>query len=453
MPRVAIACCLGVMLLASTSRAQPAPATQPAGDSVGQELRTEAQRHLDRGRRLFDDGDFVAAAVEFSQAAEQLATIARGPDGTVIDQDADRRRRRALTYAATAYAQADMPVESLDTFVQLRTEYASQMTPTEQADVDDAIRRMKERIGQLEVAGLPDGADVRLDNRAAPKELGHVQIRVAAGPHTLDVTVPDKKPFTTSFTVVPGAVAHIDVKLAPLDAPARVRIEVSVEPAEVWIDGAKKGQAPLEFDSDAGTHKYEVRSESYQTQEGEYTTRAGGSTMVHVAMAPERSPIGLSIEPYFGMQVVNRDDTPLDRISIATGLRLYHQTLRFAGIQFGIQFEAQTREIDRYSFGPILNWCPDRFSWSGGEGQTKKKKARGRWCPLALSTLKTIGGEVGPFTGGENDLRLGTGVEMDFGVLFFRFAGGVGLAEYKRNVLNKLVAGISFFEFSVGMNL
>jgi hypothetical protein len=222
-----------------------------------------------------------------------------------------------------------------------------------------------------------------------------------------------------------------------------VRIESSIEPSAVEVDGKQIGPAPVELDATPGAHSYKVTSPGYLVQEGSFDAQPGDKLHVRVAMAPARSPLGLRIEPYFSGHVVNLADSPLGRFSIGTGVRLFHQTIRFAGIQAGMQFEVQSRELNRFAFGPVFHWCPDRF----------KSKRGAAWCPLNLGALKTSGGEVGPFTGGENSLRLATAGEMRFDVLFFRFAAGIGMEEYKRNALVSLSGGVTFFEVSVGMDL
>jgi hypothetical protein len=94
-----------------------------------------------------------------------------------------------------------------------------------------------------------------------------------------------------------------------------------------------------------------------------------------------------------------------------------------------------------------MDWCPDRFTFG------TMKESRGQWCPVNLGVLKTIGGEIGPFTGGENALRVSTGVEMRFTPIVFRIAAGIGTEQYKRSAIVSLSAGITFAEFSVGFDL
>src|SRR5262245_41375012 len=89
---------LWVTLVRAEARADEVP---PAPESV------EAQAHADRGKRLLAENDFVAAAAEFEEAERFFASLARAPDGSVRDRDADERRRHALAAAAAAWSLAD----------------------------------------------------------------------------------------------------------------------------------------------------------------------------------------------------------------------------------------------------------------------------------------------------------------------------------------------------------
>lgn len=416
-------------------------------EAVGDDLRAEAQAHYDRGRRFFGDGDFMAAAVEFRQAEVLLAPVAVNPDGAVKDRDAWWSRRRALSNEATSYSQANLPVEALDAFVTLREQYGGELPVPDIQRIDEAIVKLRERIGTVELHGLPRDASGRIDGRGVPPEAGLKPFRVAAGEHVLLVEGKPYKPFETHFAVVAGAPLVIDIAMVSSDAPARIRIESTVEPAEVAIDDVKRGTAPVELEIAPGTHRYQVTSEQYRPMEGSFTATPGERSVVRVALVPRRNPLGLRIESYFGGYFTNRDDTPLGRVALGFGLRFFHSALRYAGVEFGVDYAGYTRELNRFSFGTVVQWCPDLFSFERIKGR------RGQWCPVNFSALRPTGGKVGPFTGGDYALRLSTGLEARFDPLVFRLAGGVGMEEYKRSLLVKRAAFVTYLEFGIGLDL
>src|SRR5438552_12782419 len=123
----------------------------------------EAKANYDQAKQFFEDGDYVAAAVMFEQAQQRYARVEKG------DPEAHKRRRAALSNEATSYSQANLPIEAVSAFSRLRDAFAADMTEGERAQIDDAIKKLAAQIGTVHLGGIPDGADVRVDGRAAQK--------------------------------------------------------------------------------------------------------------------------------------------------------------------------------------------------------------------------------------------------------------------------------------------
>jgi hypothetical protein len=439
---VVVAIVASAVLAAQTTRAKDV-----GPEVIGDDLRAEAQAHRDRGKQFFADGDFMAAAVEFHEAGVLLAPVAVNPDGTVKDRDAHELRRYAIADEATAYSQANLPVEALDAFVTLRDRYGGELPVLDRQNVDEAIVKLRARIGTIELRGLPRDVSARIDGRAVPPEAGTQPFRIAAGEHVLLAEGHAYKPFEDHFTVVAGAPAVVDVKLVPSDTPARIRIESTIEPAEITIDGVKRGPAPVELEIAPGAHDYLVTSEQHRPMEGSFTATPGERSVVKVSLIPRRNPLGLRLESYSGAYLSNRDDTPLGKFAVGFGLRFFHEALRYAGVELGLDYAQYTRDLDRFSFGTVLQWCPDRFRFRATQDR------RAQWCPINVGALLTIGGKIGPFTGGDRATRLSTGFELRFEPMVFRLAGGIGTEPYKRSAIVDLSVGVTYLEFSVGFDL
>ncbi len=441
---------------APAAQAADAPADAAPAPAPSLEERVEAQAHLDRGKQLFGEADFVAAALEFEQAERYFATLARAPDGSVRDADADARRRRALRFAASAWSEADQPVEALDAFARLRADYAAELAGKDLEEIDATMVRLGKRIGSVLVTGLPVAASLRIDSRAVAAASAAQPIRLAAGQHVVEVELAGHDPFWKRFTVLAARTVEVAVVLAPSTQKARVRVEANVESATVTFDGKPMGNVPVDVEAEPGVHHYRVASAAYLSAEGSLEVHAGEAAMVRAALAPARPPLGLRVEPYFGFHAVNLSGSPLGDSSQAFGVRLFHRGLSYAGVAAGLDLEAQTRALNRFALGPVLHWCPTFLRWQNGDGTGAGGKARrsgAGWCPANLGVLATFGDQVGPFSSGRYSLRMSTAFEMDLGVLFLRFGGGLALEQYQRNDTRQLTGGVTFGEVSLGMNL
>lgn len=446
----------------------PAPASQPADQRdvmVGADDRyREAFEHYDRGRRFFADEDFVAAAVEFRQSYHLFALIARDDSGGIADPQARDYSRRALSNQATSFAQADMPVDAYDAFALLRSEFGAELDPEFRLAVDDALAKLEQRIGTATIRGWPEGAVVRLDGRLYGADELASPLRLAAGQHAVDVRAEGFKPFTRSFAVV-GKRAHtVDVEMQPSEELARVRVEVSVQPSRVWIDGESRGSAPLEVSLPPGEHTFKVVSESYMDHTGKFTARPGEDHVLTVGMVPRRAPLGFGIVGGFRMIYNLRGDTPFNqptlsedddfsegfRAAFGGALRLYWSKIRFQGLNVAVELAYVERPLNKFGVGLGVDWCPDRFLV---ENPTQPGMGV-HWCPVTLGFVKNLGGgEVRQFTGGENTVRWGTQLLLNLKSFKVIIGGGYALETYRRSALVNLSLGTVFIEMGFGLDL
>src|SRR4051812_28290419 len=99
--------------------------------------REEGMHLYGQATKMFEDQDFIAAAVTFGQAAQLLARVDRDPSGTVIDTDAHSFRNAALSNRATAYSRAQLFVEAAATFRELRDQFGKELAEKDRAEIDD----------------------------------------------------------------------------------------------------------------------------------------------------------------------------------------------------------------------------------------------------------------------------------------------------------------------------
>jgi hypothetical protein len=446
-----------LLLLGGPARADPPPSSSQA--LVGSDDRfREAFAHYDRGQGFFKREDFIAAALEFSQAHELFATVSREAAGTPAEAQAQAWDRTSLTDAATSYSRADAPVEAYDAFAQLKATFGAQMSATDLAAVDAGLERLAGRMGTLVVHGVPSDAELRVDGILVPGATKG-PVRVAAGDHPMEVRGERYKTFARVVTVAPKQGAIVDVQMEKSDVVARLRMEASVAPASVKIDDTAAQPLPLERALSPGKHAYVVASEGYRPETGEFEVEPGERTLVRVDLIPKRTPLGLSIEAYFLFDALIRTDTPLNTnvhagedystgspLSLGGGLRVFYQFSRFRALRLGVEINAVDRPIDAASFGTVVEFCPDATTWG-------TDRSAG-WCPVTgAALLNVVPGQVNNFEGGEYSLRLGTKMERHFGELAFDFGAGLWLDTYKRSFLTSLDVASVYITAGVGFDL
>ena len=416
-----------------------------AQSAVGDDVRTEAKAHYDRGKQFFSDGDFVAAAVEFGQAAQLYSDVASNPDGTIRDPDANQLRRRALSNEATSYSQADLPVEALDAFALLRDQYASELSPDELAQIDQAIGKLRDRISTVTLVGVPKGAEVRVDGRVAPPEALTTGFRIGAGEHAVEVHAETFKPYASRFTVAGHQKLEVPIKLETSNLPARVRFESSVQPSRIELDGKPIGSAPLEIVATPGKHSYKVTSESYRDNEGTFEAVPGERAVVNVGMVPRRSPNGTRYEPFISMHIPLSTSPVEDSVSFGSGVRVFLSMLRYRNIRLGFSIEQINRTLNSVTPGFVIEWCPDSLGHVGPFAI----------CPVNLSALNGYGGGVGVFSsGGANASgRAGPAIEIRGDTLFVRVEVGLGFEKYTSTTDPSLTLGEIYSGVAVGVDL
>jgi hypothetical protein len=441
----------GVILVVLLILGVTAHAEEPTPSGVLRATpREQALRLYAQATKMFADEDWIAAAVTFGQAQTILSRIDRDATGLVVDKEAHSYRSAALSNKATSYARAELFVEAYNAFVERRAQFAAELTKVEREEVDDAITRMAERIGSVKLTGLPEGVEleIRFDGRLERRDLKQ-PLRMSEGDHSIDIKAEGFKPFVDEITVVRQQELALPIKLAPLETPARMRIESSVERSQVEIDGTARGLAPVEVSLAPGKHRVVVRSESYLTQTSDVELRPAERAIVRVGLVRARAPLGLRITPAFRASFPLRTDTPFGSFDSAIALQLYHDALRIRTLRFGLDFEYHPRDLNTVGLGFVGTWCPDRFA--GG------KLA---WCPATAAVHYVFGDRDDVFKSGEASALLLTALELRRGAGFARLAAGVAIEDYRRTFPESsgigdliLVLWSSMAEISIGLDL
>lgn len=441
--RVSVLVAILIVLRAGAAIADPAVLAQTPRDQ-GMKLYTQATK-------MFDDSDFIAAAVTFGQAAQLLSRVDRDDKGVVIDKDAHSYRNAALSNKATAYSRAGLYVEASAAFAELRDQFASELADKDKAEIADAITHIEERIGTVVLKGLPDeGLEVRFDGRLERRPLDK-PLRMSEGAHSLEVKATGFKPYVEELAVQGQQELVHEVKPVPLDTPAKLRIESTVDRTSVEIDGKPSGTAPVELTVKPGTHHVRVSSESYVTQDSDVIVKPGERAIVRTGMVRARAPLGLRIETEFLPMLAGRPDTPFGTFQPGFGLSMFHDLLRIRTLRFGVQVVYVPRTLNSVATGMIGTWCPDRTAW--------KPIA---WCPVNATASYVFGGDEGDFLSGQARGRGFTAFEWRRGSGFVRAGIGLVLEDYQKQLYAApgvksyeayLFLWSASYELSVGLDL
>lgn len=418
---------------------------------LAQTPREQGMKLYSQATKMFEDQDFIAAAVTFGQAAQLLSRVDRDDKGAVIDKDAHSFRSAALSNKATAYSRAGLYVEASAAFTELRDQFAAELAEREKNEITDAIARIEERIGTVLLKGLPDeDLEVRFDGRFERRPLDK-PLRMSEGAHSLELKATGYKPYVAEVEVTGNHEVVLELKPLPLATPAKLRIESTVDRTSVVIDGKPSGMAPVELSVKPGTHRVSVSAESYVAQDSEVTVKPGERAILRSGLIRARAPLGLRIQPEFLATFPGRTDTPFGKYQPAIGLSLFHEALRYRTLRFGIQVVYSPRTLNSVATGMIQTWCPDRTAW--------KPIA---WCPVNATASYVFGGDEGAFSSGQARGRGFTAFEYRRGAGFVRAGVGLVLEDYRKSTVSqtgeKLFDSFLFlwsasYELSVGLDL
>lgn len=196
-----------------------APSRAAAQDADRERARTEFQRGVD----AYGRGEYQAALDAF-QEAYRLA-----PHPMV------------RVNIANAYEQLDRPLEALFHFERFLAESTS-ATREQRREVDTAIRRLRQRVGELDLHVFPDGALVTIDGAEQRRAPVTEPVRVVAGEHTIDVQLEGYRPERRTVQVAGGATERVDVRLARGEAVASATGTGAGQPATTTTSEPASGE-------------------------------------------------------------------------------------------------------------------------------------------------------------------------------------------------------------------
>jgi hypothetical protein len=173
-------------------------------------------------------------------------------------------------------------------------EYAAKdkkIKPDQQKQVQQLISEMRALLAQVTINVIPDGATIKLDDRA----IGQAPMKpygIAAGNHKIDISAEGYQPQNKEILISAGQPQTINFKLEAIPKSGKAHITANQPLSEVKIDDKVVGMAPVDVELPIGGHQIEVTAKGYQPYRGELVVAGGQVRDVKVTLelppAPQR---------------------------------------------------------------------------------------------------------------------------------------------------------------------
>jgi hypothetical protein len=176
-------------------QAAPAAPTAPAAPAAPPNADEDAAIRFKRGLKLFDDGDYALALVEFERAYSLAPNY------------------RALYNVALVNAQLGRYAAATRAFEQYLHDGGDGVAAERQAQVRSRLADLKLRTATLDVSINAPGAEILLDGKPLEASQLHGPVLIDAGEHTLRASAPGYEPGLRTLTLAgaDASVVHFDL--------------------------------------------------------------------------------------------------------------------------------------------------------------------------------------------------------------------------------------------------
>lgn len=183
----------GVLLFAPVAHAAPGDTSgKPAAKNDPQAI-ASARAHYERGLRLYEDGSFDAARVEFQRAYEIAPTY------------------RILYNLGLVRQMQNEFVDALASLERYLEEGGAQVPEARRVEVQRLVTELRSRVGRLKVNVNPPGATVAIDDVVVPYD--GTPIVLNPGRRRVTVSKAEKTTQTKVIDIVGSETATIDFQL------------------------------------------------------------------------------------------------------------------------------------------------------------------------------------------------------------------------------------------------
>ncbi len=235
------------------------------------------QARIDNGKKAFARGDYDAAIQEFKAGFEIKPTSA------------------VLFNIAKSYERLARYEEAIDFYKQYLD-----LDPNspDRADVEEQIRRLqksiRERFQELSVSSNPPGADIYLDDRNTGLQgQTNFRFKTQPGPHTLYLDLNGYEPVKRDFVMPDDKPLALEFELKKLENVGYLTINVNVDGARIFIDGAIVGLSPYKQQKalTAGEHQVQIEARGYPRYTQAFTIARDQTLPLNIALEEYDEPV------------------------------------------------------------------------------------------------------------------------------------------------------------------
>jgi hypothetical protein len=203
------AACMLTSALLVLGTAESALAQQPKGDSSDDWKKTtdkmgEARKRYQLGLKLYEDGNYEAARIEFERAMTLAPSY------------------KILYNIGLAYKQLNNYVDALHAFEEYLSQGGNEIPADRRADVQKEIAEIKPRIASVTVTSNVPGADVSIDDVQAGKTPLDKPLLVNPGVRKFSAQAKGYFPTTKTITVGSSEKASVVLDLNALPKETRL---------------------------------------------------------------------------------------------------------------------------------------------------------------------------------------------------------------------------------------
>ncbi len=246
-----------------------------APDSDSPDARYKAR--VDTGKKAYSRGEYERAIEEFKAAFDIKPSAG------------------LLFNIAKSYERMARYEEAIDFF----TQYLD-LDPNapDRADVEETIRghqkKLRDRFQELSVSSNPPGADIYLDDRNAGLQgQTNFRFKVKPGPHTIYLDLNGYKPVKKDFVMPDDAPLALEFALEKLKNVGFATIDVNVDGARIFVDGAIIGLSPYKQKKalPAGEHQITVEARGFPRYSSTFSVARDETKAVQVLLEEYVEPV------------------------------------------------------------------------------------------------------------------------------------------------------------------
>jgi hypothetical protein len=273
--RRAAICLSAVIAWSTSSRAQPAPPTDPAERSpLTVSLTGHAKEAYDSAKILLNNHDFAGAYTKFSRAYE----LSKDP--------------RLLFDMAVCARDLRWYARMQGLLLRYEREEDADLTGAQRAAVDEALATIREFVGAVRVTVDQDGASISVDGEPQGESPLAAPIDLDLGRHKISVFKGGFEPFEGAVEIGGGNETLVSVLLVQRREIAHLAI-VAEPGSTVIIDRAQVGRATFEGTVSAGPHEVEVTAAGHKAYDVRVDLRPGETRSMQVMLPLESKPVVL----------------------------------------------------------------------------------------------------------------------------------------------------------------